>query len=63
MQKQNEQWKIVSCFSRRLKDCETNYGVADLEGLAVVESKRKFRPYLLGRKFDLIVDHISVIHV
>lgn len=49
--------QIVSCCSRRISDCEANYGVTELEGLAVVYTLSKFRHYLLGKHFELIVDH------
>lgn len=45
LQQKNDEWKIVACCSRRLNDSERNYGITDLEGLAIVYTLQKFRPY------------------
>lgn len=60
MQKQNDEWRIVCCHSRKLNDAERNYGITDLEALAVVDAMQKFRPYLLGRHFKLVTDHSAL---
>lgn len=60
LQKNNGDLKIVSCCSRRLSPSEENYGITDLEGLAVVYTLTKFRHYLLGKQFDLVVDHCAL---
>lgn len=60
LQKQGDDWKLVTCCSRRLTDSESNYGITDLEGLAVVYTGTKLRPYLLGKSFQIIVDHCAV---
>ena len=60
LQKQMGEWKIVQCCSRRLSASELNYGITDLEGLAVIHSLHKFRPYLLGKHFQIIVDHCAL---
>lgn len=36
LQKQLGEWRLICCTSRRLNGSEANYGVTDLEGLAVV---------------------------
>lgn len=59
-QKQVEEWRLISCYSRRLNDSEKNYGISDLEGLAVVYSVTKFRNYLLGKKFKVLTDHSAL---
>ena len=60
LQRQNDEWKIITCCSRRLTSSETNYGITDLEGLAVVYTVTKLRPYLLGKKFQILVDHCAL---
>ena len=40
--------------------CEANYGVTDLEGLALIYNVQKLRNYLLGKPFDVIVDHCAL---
>lgn len=54
------EWRIVSCCSRNTNDAEKNYGVSELEGLAMVYSVTKFRNYLLGRKFKIYTDHCAL---
>ena len=55
LQKQKGEWKIVQCCSRRLSSSELNYGITDLEGLAVIHALHKFRPYLLpGNLFTIL---------
>lgn len=54
MQRQGEEWRLISCCSRNTSNCEKNYGISDLEGLAIVYSIDKFRNYLLGRHFSII---------
>jgi len=60
LQRQNDDWKMVSCCSRRLSPSESNYGITDLEGLAIMYSVSKFRHYLLGKRFQILVDHCAL---
>ena len=60
LQKKDGDWKLVACASRRLSCAEENYSITDLEGLAVVYSVSKFRHYLLGTKFTILVDHCAL---
>lgn len=60
LQQQKGDWKLVTCCSRRLSDSEANYGITDLEGLALIYSVQKLRNYLLGKPFDVIVDHCAL---
>lgn len=50
----------VAYFSRQTTPEEQNYTAYDLETLAVVESLRKFRVYLIGVDFKIITDCNSV---
>lgn len=60
LQKHGQDWKLVTCCSRRLSTSETNYGITDLEGLALVYTLTKLRPYLLGKPFKVLVDHCAL---
>ena len=49
------------CYnSRRLKEHENNYGSHDLELLSIVHALKMWRHYLLGRRFDLSTDHMTL---
>lgn len=47
-------------FSRKLNKHQRNYTVTELECLAVVESIKKFRPYIELQTFKVITDHHSL---
>ena len=49
----------ICCISRTLSPAEKNYSVTDLEGLAIIHSIKKFRPYIISNKkpIKLITDH------
>jgi hypothetical protein len=52
---------FVVCYeSRKLKEHEKNYATYDLELAAVVHALRKWRHYLMGKKFVLRTDHNSL---
>jgi hypothetical protein len=52
---------FVICYeSRKLKEHEKNYVTHDLELVAIVHSLRKWRHYLMGRRFELRTDHNSL---
>jgi 3-methyladenine DNA glycosylase AlkC/predicted aspartyl protease len=59
-QRQKGEWRIVACCSRGLSPAESNYSITELEGLALVYAVSKFRFYLLGRKFTILVDHCAL---
>lgn len=46
----------VYYFSRKTTDAEKKYHSYELEVLAIIESVKKFRPYLLGIKYKIITD-------
>lgn len=50
-------WMIVACCSRHLNTHERNWPITRQESLAMVWSIQKFRAYLLGKHFTVLVDH------
>jgi hypothetical protein len=49
---------FVICYeSRKLKEHERNYATHDLELAAIVHALRKWRHYLMGKRFELRTDH------
>ena len=52
---------FLICYeSKKLKEHKRNYATHDLELAAIVHSLRKWRHYLMGRRFELIIDHNSL---
>jgi hypothetical protein len=51
---------VVFYESRKMKEHENNYATHDLELAAVVHALRKWRHYLMGKKFELRTDHNSL---
>ena len=51
----------VVCYeSIKLKDHEKNYATHDLELVAIVHALKMCRNYLMGRKFELRMDHCGM---
>jgi hypothetical protein len=55
--------KIVCFASRTLNRAERNYSVTERECLAVIFCVEKFRPYVEGTKFTVIMDHHSLLYL
>ena len=58
---QNKTEVVISYFSRHLNDIEKNYDPVEKECLAIVESIKNFRMYLLGKHFLLIIDETPIV--
>ena len=48
---------IIGCVSRTLKRAEINYNMTEKELLAIIFTLRKFRQFLLFRKFKIKTDN------
>ena len=49
------------CYeSRKLKEHEKNYATRDLEFVAIVHALKMWRHYLMGRRFELRIDHCGL---
>jgi hypothetical protein len=57
---ENENRYACECESRVLRGAELNYTVTEKELLAVILGLKKFRVYLLGRKFKIYTDHVAL---
>lgn len=60
LQRQGDDWRIITCCSRSTSAAERNYSITDLEGLAIVYCIQKLRNYLLGRHFTILTDHCAL---
>jgi hypothetical protein len=53
----------VACYeSRKLKDHERNYATHDLELEVIVHALKVWSHYLMGKKFELRIDHYGLKH-
>ena len=51
----------VICYeSRKMKEHEKNYATHDLELAAIVHALKMWRNYLMGRRFELRIDHCGL---
>ena len=62
-QKQEGKEHVIAYYSRLLKGAELNYGITDIECLAVINNIRHFHVYLYGNKFTLFTDHIAILNI
>lgn len=54
---------VIAYKSRKLKNHERNYDVYDLEIVVVIHALKMWRHYLLGKKFNLITNHINLKYI
>lgn len=55
--------RFIAFHSRALKTSERNYPATKLELLAIIDGLKKFRPYLLGRRFQCLTDHKALTYM
>ena len=63
LQDQGKGLQPIAYYSHKLSKAERNYGVGELELLAVVRALKEFRPYLEGAEFCVCTDHANLRYV
>ena len=63
VQDQGKGEQPICFFSHKLNAAERNYGVGELELLAVVRALKEFRTYLEGAEFSVCTDHHNLKYV
>jgi hypothetical protein len=53
----NQNGYVVCYESRKLKDHEMNYATYHLELVAIVHALKKWKQYLMGKRFELRTNH------
>ena len=48
---------VISYESRKLKEHQHNYATHDLELATIIHALKMWRHYLMGKKFELRIDH------
>ena len=59
----NQNGRPVAFFSRTLTKAELNHSAVEKEAAAIIESVRKWRHYLTGKRFKLVTDQQSVAYM
>lgn len=55
-----QEWNVICYKSQKLKEHENNYTTHDLELVAIVHKLKVKRHYVMGRKFELWTNHLSL---
>ena len=55
--------RVVAYASRQLKKHEANYPTHDLELASVVHALKTWRPYLMGKRCEVLTDHKSLKYI
>jgi hypothetical protein len=63
LQDQGQGLQPIAYYSHKLGKAERNYGVGELELLAVIRALKEFRPYLEGAEFSVSTDHANLRYV
>ena len=59
-QKRQRTFQVINYASRMLNDAQLNYATTEKELLAIVFVFDKFRPYLIGNKVIVHIDHSTI---
>jgi hypothetical protein len=51
---------VIGYESRKIKEHERNYALHDLKLVSIVHVLKMWRHYLMGRKFELRIDHSAL---
>src|SRR5438309_12099120 len=58
--KDAKNWHPIAFASRLLTDVERRYSTSERELLACIFALKEFRPYVYGRRFKLLTDHLAL---
>jgi hypothetical protein len=56
-------WRVIAYISRKMRRHEENYATHNLELLAIVYALKVGIPYIVGKKFELKIDHCGLQHI